>query len=751
MTDMTDMGGMTNATPTHGDDAGGEQTALRDRIQALGDDAIIEISRGANIRCARIRSFRDGQVSLDLNKTKALSSSVAAVEAAHTAADGKIVQFPIASGDETQKTKVKKAKTATTPDAISTAPEATATQETDDSPPAGAPAPEAIRAAPETTAPDAENSAPIGERGIDELSARAARLAPGDIAGARAIIEAAVILPPDGLEKDRLLDALKKALKNVRIDTIRAAWISAAAKLRPSPEDMAAADAAVRAAEKEAERARLGPLVKDLAIRPDLIEHAAGIVQALGVVGEQRAIKANYIAMSSRTLDENRVLSIVITGLSSAGKSHLMNTVAKIFPPEFIEVITSGSPKSLVFMVRDDPHALSHKIILLGETAGFIAGSDTEFNPSAAMVRDLLTDGVINYGISEKGDDGQFVTQKIKVYGPISLATTTARANLDPEMENRLLEVPIDESLRATAAIQHAQLSGETRRRAKAAAPEVEKLIEFQRWLQLEEGMRVVIPDDLLEAIDAAGGIPVTVQTRRDVPLFLLAVKTCAAIHRARRKQTDEGEVIAEFEDYEVAHDAIDGFMAATYSTSLKPPEIAVLAAIEALIVEDQKRRKGAAKATAGKPETVGFDGLSITDMKARFTYDALAAQAQIKSRQTLSKRVKALKRAKAIEVTVEHSGYGTKASIWELLIPAAQAATAAKYGRFMPDPMNVYELLIDRVTRQKRLNQILAENGTLPDWRDDDAGGGQENADSAEGPRSNDDNDSAGDGDEKV
>ena len=49
--------------------------------------------------------------------------------------------------------------------------------------------------------------------GLDELRARAAALAPDDIEGAKAIIEAAVVLPHmDELEKDRLLGALKKAL-----------------------------------------------------------------------------------------------------------------------------------------------------------------------------------------------------------------------------------------------------------------------------------------------------------------------------------------------------------------------------------------------------------------------------------------------------------------------------------------------------------------------------------------------------------
>ena len=140
--------------------------------------------------------------------------------------------------------------------------------------------------------------------------------------------------------------------------------------------------------------------------------------------------------------------------------------------------------------------------------------------------------------------------------------TTSARANLDPEMENRLLEVPVDESPRpppdpAGAIVGQDAPEGRSRRGA------VEELIEFQRWLQLEAGVRVVIPDELLEAIAAVGGLPLTVQTRRDIPLFKRAVQACAAIHIARRKRNAEGQVIAEFEDYDIAHDAIDGFLAA--------------------------------------------------------------------------------------------------------------------------------------------------------------------------------------------
>ena len=747
---------MTDA-PTYVHD---EAAALRIRIRALGPDAVAEIARGAHVPQAQVRLFRNGLTTLDPKAIVALAGAVSAIETARANGGDNVVQFPAAK----TRTKNGKAKTAPrAPDdgkALKTAggtPEGGAGK----APGAGGFA-DAAGEAP--GAPGAEERGAAGEApgadegaqdagGIDAIRARAAALEKDDVEGARAIIEAAVILPRmDTLEKDRLLGAIKKALGvGVKKSSLEDIWSHAAERLRPSPEAMAAAVAAVKAADKEAERARLWPLVEKLANRRDLLDHATDTAQALGVVGERKSIKANYIVMSSRVLAEPRVISVVITGLSSAGKSHLMNTAARLFPTEYVVVITTGSPKALIYLVAEDIRALAHKIIVLHETAGFIAASDTEDNPSATLARELLTGGRIRHLVVERDDNGRFVTREIEVEGPISLITTSARANLDPEMENRLLEVPMDESPRATRDIQMAQLSGKTSRTAEAAAAAVEELIEFQRWLQLEAGARVVIPDELLEAIAAVGGLPLTVQTRRDVPLFLLAIKACAAIHIARRQRDAAGRVIAEFEDYDAAHDAIDGFLAAAYSTSLKPPEIAVLAAIEALIVENQERRKAeAARAAAGgKPETAGLDGFSITDMKAQFTYDTLAARAQIKSRKTLSKRIKALKRAKAIEVTIEHSGYGTKVSTWELLIPAAHAVTAAKYGRFMPDPLNVSELLNDSVTRRKRLDQILAENGTLPDWRGDDAKGDDVRSSNRDADGADDDDDD--DGEETV
>jgi hypothetical protein len=572
---------------------------------------------------------------------------------------------------------------------------------------------------------------PADAADFDALLALAGRLKPTDTEEIESIIEAAVRVGLNDIQEETLKQTIK-ARTGIGLRPLNRQWEQAAERAAvengPTPAEAAAIEAELQRreqAQREAERERLAADAALLANRPDLIEHATDVAQALGVVGERKAIKANYIAMSSRVLSEPRVLSILRTGLTAAGKSFLMNTTACLFPGECIKVVTTGSPKALVYLVGEDSRALAHKIILLHETAGFIAASDAEDNPSAALVRELMTGGSIRHLVAEKDDNGRFATREIEVEGPISLITTSARANLDPEMENRFLTVPTDESPQATRLIQLAQLSGETRRRADGAAEAVKELVAFQCWLQSEAGVRVVIPDELMEACAAVGGLPLTVQTRRDVPLFKLAVMACAAIHMARRKRDARGRVIAEFADYDAAHDAIDGFIAASYSTALKPPEIAVLATIESLIVEDQKRR--AVVEAALKPgEGASMDHLPSKKPKARLTYDMIAARLQMKSRNTLARRVKALRLAKAISIVTEHQGYGPRSSVWELLIPAARTV-AMKDGRFMPLPSDVAEMLADPAARRKRLDRIVAETGALPDWRtheDNDAGG---------------------------
>ena len=481
-------------------------------------------------------------------------------------------------------------------------------------------------------------------------------------------------------------------------------------------------------------REELWSKAKALAENPDLIGHAVETVHMAGVVGEDAAIKATLITATSRLLAEERVLSMIRTGVSSGGKSHLMNTVARLLPDEAIYAITSASAKALVY---EQEGALKHKVLMLGEAAGAIAASDTEDNPLTAMLRELLTTGSIKYSVPVRDPEtGSFVTIHIEQEGPTAFITTTARENVDPEMFNRLVPVPTDESPEMTLRIQIAQISGEKEKNAPQAEERIAQHVVFQKWLQLNAPVRVRIPDDLADAILAAAGgsLPTTVRTRRDVPAFLLAVKASAAMHMAQRQRDGSGGVIAQIEDYRVAHEAFDPFFAAIHTTQLNSSEIVVVEAIEQLIREDQGKRARAegkflrtaqngpygepVMGTDGKPVfTVHYpDGHIPSDQaKARLSYDQIAERLKMKSRKTLSNRVKLIKAAGVVEATPDGSKkFGNHPLIWEVIVSSEALETAA-CGHFMPLPASVRKFLLDPVLRAAKVAEIRA--ASKPKW----------------------------------
>jgi hypothetical protein len=361
-----------------------------------------------------------------------------------------------------------------------------------------------------------------------------------------------------------------------------------------------------------------------------------------------------------------------------------------------------------------NPDALRHKIVMLHETAGYIAANDKDNNPSGAVIRELLTRGRADYPYVDRDGKGKLASMRLVAEGPISLITTSARDNLDPEMLDRLIAIPTNESPKATRAIQIAQLSGEAEKDLAEARRLAEMHRAHQRWLQSQAPLRIVIPEDPRRSIMAAlGQTPVTVRTRRDVPAFMLAVKASAAIYAAQRQRDPEGRVIAQIEDYVTAHAAFDAFLARGYASELKPEEIAVLAAIETLIADDQKARAVKEKAWSASGAAFPPDHIRSSEAKARISYDMIAARMQMRSRDTLAKRATALKTAGAIAIDRDQVG---QMAIWELLTPTAQLKTAG-VGQFMPAIFVVEALLRYPQEREKGIADLMAAAGKLPDW----------------------------------
>jgi len=276
----------------------------------------------------------------------------------------------------------------------------------------------------------------------------------------------------------------------------------------------------------EQHRQELWGQCEDLASQPSILGCLVTELEALGVVGEQRAAKLIYLVLTSRFLE--RPLCAVVKGPSSAGKSFITDRVLTLFPPSAYHRVTGMSEKALAYG-QDE---LNHRILVLAEAAGLSGGM------GAYLLRTLITEGRIDYETVDTSDglNGRRITRE----GPTGLLSTTTKLNLDPELETRLFSIPIDDSPEQTKAILLA-IADSGRREV-----ELGDWHSFQSWLEGAEH-RVAIP----YLMNLAGSIPpLAVRLRRDFGAIRKLIEVCAIMHQANRERDEEGRIISTLDDY---------------------------------------------------------------------------------------------------------------------------------------------------------------------------------------------------------
>jgi hypothetical protein len=133
-------------------------------------------------------------------------------------------------------------------------------------------------------------------------------------------------------------------------------------------------------------------------------------------------------------------------------------------------------------------------------------------------------------------------------------------------------------------------LSNEDREVSEA---EVERWLDFQRWLMIDAPYRVIIPfrqailaayNKRLKAVEARGEKPnIQLRLRHDVHAFLTAIKTSAILHKANRGTDSDGRIVATIDDYRHAHEAFDEGLARLYKIKTPDTALAVVRAVEAM------------------------------------------------------------------------------------------------------------------------------------------------------------------------
>jgi hypothetical protein len=197
---------------------------------------------------------------------------------------------------------------------------------------------------------------------------------------------------------------------------------------------------AVEAEERIEARAEAWELCADLARSENILAEFDRALAVVGLVGERRAAKLIFLAVTSRLLDHP--LSIAVKGPSSGGKSFTVESVLRFFPEEAFYALTAMSDRALAYSTEP----LKHRHLVIYEASGMASDFATY------LIRSLLSEGQLRYETVEKTRDG-LKPKLIQREGPIGLIVTTTSLRLHPENETRMFSLAVTDTREQTAAV----------------------------------------------------------------------------------------------------------------------------------------------------------------------------------------------------------------------------------------------------------------------------------------------------------
>ena len=329
--------------------------------------------------------------------------------------------------------------------------------------------------------------------------------------------------------------------------------------------------------EKDEARMQLWEKCRALATQPAILDEFVSDLRSMGVAGEERAAKTVFLAMVSRCLD--RPVSTVLKGPSAGGKSFIVQQTMRFFSESAYFALTDMSARMLVF--TDEP--LAHRFIVLYEATGLSSGkgngSEGDDQTKSYLIRSILSEGHIRYGITEKTKDG-YRGRIIEKPGPTGIIITTTTVNMHPENETRYLSFTVTDTKEQTKDIFKAIVNAHEG--LEPFKVDLARWHALDQWLEVGEH-RVTIPYASILAEEIP---PVAVRLRRDFTLLLNLIRAHAILHQATRQRDSNGRIIATIDDFAVVRDLVSAIMSDGVGCTVSPAVRIVVEEVKKVLAE---------------------------------------------------------------------------------------------------------------------------------------------------------------------
>ncbi len=251
---------------------------------------------------------------------------------------------------------------------------------------------------------------------------------------------------------------------------------------------------------------------------PDLLERLADDLSRLGVVGERTNLMVCYLAALSRKCE--RPFGVLVQSSSAGGKSTLVEAVTALVPLEDLVSLSSITSQALYYLGAT---GLRHKVLFVAEEHGS--------SRAAYALKLLVSEGRLSIASTGNDEGGLPRTKNYETAGPLSLMMTTTSTTLDPELENRLVVLGVDEDASQTSAIIRAQRTAASLAGLHSSSERAAIRRRHHNVQRLLEPVVVIIPDGPISFPSSAA------RHRRDHVKFLSMIAALATLHQYQRER----------------------------------------------------------------------------------------------------------------------------------------------------------------------------------------------------------------------
>ncbi len=266
----------------------------------------------------------------------------------------------------------------------------------------------------------------------------------------------------------------------------------------------------------------------------NLIQCIDQVIESSGIVGEENNRKMVFVIAS--TYKMLNPLHGLIQGTSGSGKTHLINGIANLMPPEDLLNMTRITSKSLYHYKNED---LISKLVLIQD----IDGLDDE---AMFAFREMQSAGFVSSSTTYKNRLGQLVSTVKTVKSHFASLVATTHAEIYYDNLSRSIVMGVNES--------HDQTQKIIQYQNRQTAGVIDPMEQKQAKELLQNCMRTLKPYEVVNRYADKLQLPVEAKMlRRLNNHYQDFVKQITLLHQYQRKKDEQGRLLSTREDLKLA------------------------------------------------------------------------------------------------------------------------------------------------------------------------------------------------------